>query len=182
MIIFRLPIIILYWICHIREWMHRFTSGVLKGLLCEKGKDWSNSHVLILSCIVLKVLDPKNPKAEIADGRVTFQCNFWVRRMKWESIAWQYYRSNGLDAEIFLFLGTFIDCLLGQWWANVLQLGDILPKEHVMSTLEYIYSSNHVDSFNPGMANCSRWRWFSRSGFLLFLARRACAKIHGQSS
>ena len=70
---FRLPIIILYWIRHIREWMHRFTSGVLKGLLCEKGKDlhlrtkWARTkfidhshsslstkpHVLIVSGIVL---------------------------------------------------------------------------------------------------------------------------------
>ncbi|CAH3116002.1 unnamed protein product, partial [Pocillopora meandrina] len=63
-----------------------------------------------------QVLDPENPKEEIADG-------------------------------------TFIDCLLGQWWANVLQLGDILPKEHVMSTLENIYSRNHVDSFNPADQN-----------------------------
>ncbi|PFX22524.1 hypothetical protein AWC38_SpisGene12961 [Stylophora pistillata] len=59
-----------------------------------------------------QVLDPENPKAELADG-------------------------------------TFVDCLLGQWWAYVLQLGDILPKEHVKSTLENIYSRNHVDSFIP---------------------------------
>ncbi|XP_078352684.1 non-lysosomal glucosylceramidase-like [Oculina patagonica] len=44
---------------------------------------------------------------------------------------------------------TFVDCLLGQWWASNLQLGYVLPKEHVASTLRNIFSRNHVDSFDP---------------------------------
>lgn len=51
-----------------------------------------------------------------------------------------------------LFLtATFVDCLLGQWWASNLQLDYVLPKEHVASTLRNIFSRNHVDSFDPGM-------------------------------
>lgn len=44
-----------------------------------------------------------------------------------------------------------MDCLGGQWWAHSLDLGYILPEDHVKSTVSNVFSGNHVDSFNPGM-------------------------------
>ena len=44
-----------------------------------------------------------------------------------------------------------MDCLGGQWWAHSLDLGYILPKDHVKSTVSSVFGGNHVDSFNPGM-------------------------------
>ena len=51
-------------------------------------------------------------------------------------------------------VGTFVDCLGGQWWAHSLNLGYILPEDHVKSTVSSVFTGNHVDSFNPGMYTC----------------------------
>ncbi|KXJ22379.1 uncharacterized protein LOC110252569 [Exaiptasia diaphana] len=45
--------------------------------------------------------------------------------------------------------GTWVDCLVGQWWAHSLGLGYILKKENIQSTLQNVFVRNHVDSFNP---------------------------------
>lgn len=47
-------------------------------------------------------------------------------------------------------VGTFVDCLGGQWWAHSLNLGYILPEDHVKSTISSVFAGNHVNSFNPG--------------------------------
>ena len=44
-----------------------------------------------------------------------------------------------------------MDCLGGQWWAHSLDLGYILPEDHVKSTVSSVFAGNHVDSFNPGI-------------------------------
>jgi hypothetical protein len=49
-------------------------------------------------------------------------------------------------------LGTFVDALGGWWWARSLGLGDILPIEHVRSSLQNTFQQNHVTAFNPGKA------------------------------
>jgi uncharacterized protein (DUF608 family) len=46
--------------------------------------------------------------------------------------------------------GTWVDCLVGQWWAHSLGLGYILKKENVASTLLNVFEKNHVKSFVPG--------------------------------
>ena len=43
-----------------------------------------------------------------------------------------------------------MDCLVGQWWAHTLNLGYVLPEDHVKSTLQAIYKANHTDAFDPG--------------------------------
>ncbi len=43
--------------------------------------------------------------------------------------------------------GCHSDQLLGQWWAHILDLGYILPKEHVRKVLESIYRYNWRESF-----------------------------------
>ncbi|XP_062522420.1 non-lysosomal glucosylceramidase-like [Corticium candelabrum] len=47
--------------------------------------------------------------------------------------------------------GTFVDALGGWWWARSLGLGDILPIEHVKSSLQYTFQQNHVKQFDPGL-------------------------------
>ncbi|XP_031550848.1 uncharacterized protein LOC116288218 [Actinia tenebrosa] len=44
---------------------------------------------------------------------------------------------------------TWVDCLVGQWWAHALGLGYILKKENIKSTLMNVFERNHVDSFDP---------------------------------
>ena len=44
-----------------------------------------------------------------------------------------------------------MDCLGGQWWAHSLDLGYLLPQEHVQSTVSNIFTQNHTDSFKPGI-------------------------------
>lgn len=44
-----------------------------------------------------------------------------------------------------------MDCLGGQWWAHSLDLGYLLPQEHVQSTVSSVFAGNHTDSFNPGV-------------------------------
>jgi non-lysosomal glucosylceramidase len=43
--------------------------------------------------------------------------------------------------------GCHIDQLLGQWWANSLDLGYVLPAEHVRTTLQNIYRNNRREGF-----------------------------------
>jgi uncharacterized protein (DUF608 family) len=47
--------------------------------------------------------------------------------------------------------GTFVDALGGWWWARSLGLGDILPIEHVRSSLQNTFQQNHVTAFNPAL-------------------------------
>ena len=44
-------------------------------------------------------------------------------------------------------LGCHADQLLGQWWAHQLNLGYVLPKEHVRSALQAIYRHNFKHNF-----------------------------------
>ena len=39
--------------------------------------------------------------------------------------------------------------MYGQWWAHLLNLGYLLPKEHIKSHLQYTYARNYVPSFDP---------------------------------
>ncbi|XP_028403641.1 uncharacterized protein LOC114526285 [Dendronephthya gigantea] len=43
---------------------------------------------------------------------------------------------------------TFVDALLGQWWAYSLGLGPLLPRDHIQSHLSWVFKRNHVDSFD----------------------------------
>ena len=52
---------------------------------------------------------------------------------------------------MYFVIGTFVDCLGGQWWAHSLDLGYLLPQEHVLSTVSSVFAGNHTDSFNPGV-------------------------------
>lgn len=45
--------------------------------------------------------------------------------------------------------GAFTDQLLGQWWAYILDLGDLLPADHVATAVAGVFGANHRDGFNP---------------------------------
>lgn len=49
-----------------------------------------------------------------------------------------------------LCIATIIGVLYGQWWAHILDLGYLLPKEHIQSHLLNTYKRNYVQSFDPG--------------------------------
>ena len=38
---------------------------------------------------------------------------------------------------------------MGWWWARALNLGDILPIDHVKSSLQATFTQNHVTAFDP---------------------------------
>jgi len=44
--------------------------------------------------------------------------------------------------------GVLTDHLLGQWWAHILDLGYILPKDHVSLSISSIFQYNHQIGFN----------------------------------
>jgi uncharacterized protein (DUF608 family) len=44
--------------------------------------------------------------------------------------------------------GCHIDQLLGQWWAHALDLGYVLPKEHVKTAVQNIFKFNRREGFN----------------------------------
>jgi non-lysosomal glucosylceramidase len=44
--------------------------------------------------------------------------------------------------------GCHMDQLLGQWWAHSLDLGYVLPEEHVKTTVDNIFRFNHREGFN----------------------------------
>ena len=45
--------------------------------------------------------------------------------------------------------GCHIDQLLGQWWAHALDLGYVLPEEHVKATARNIFAFNRREGFDP---------------------------------
>ena len=45
---------------------------------------------------------------------------------------------------------TFMDALVGQWWAHSLGLGYLLPADHIKSSLQFAFKRNFVKSFDPG--------------------------------
>eukprot|EP00118_Oscarella_pearsei_P025243 m.307818 g.307818 ORF g.307818 m.307818 type:complete len:1014 (+) comp42860_c0_seq1:626-3667(+) len=47
--------------------------------------------------------------------------------------------------------GTHADALCGWWWARALNLGDILPIDHVKSSLQATFTQNHVTAFDPNI-------------------------------
>ena len=50
----------------------------------------------------------------------------------------------------FILSATFMDALVGQWWAHSLGLGYLLPADHIKSNLKYAAERNYVKSFDPG--------------------------------
>ena len=54
--------------------------------------------------------------------------------------------------------GCLADQLLGQWWAHQLDLGYVLPKEHVQSALRALYKYNWKTDFTNFQHN---WRHFA---------------------
>jgi len=44
---------------------------------------------------------------------------------------------------------TFMDALVGQWWAHSLGLGYLLPAAHIKSSLQFAFKRNFVKSFDP---------------------------------
>jgi len=44
---------------------------------------------------------------------------------------------------------TFVGVLYGQWWAHILDLGYLLPQDHIKSHLMNTYTRNYVHSFDP---------------------------------
>lgn len=71
--------------------------------------------------------------------------------------------------------GTFVDCLGGQWWAHSLNLGYILPEDHVKSTVSSVFTGNHVDSFNP--ADQHPRKFFDQRDAGLYIARWPDGKV-----
>lgn len=44
--------------------------------------------------------------------------------------------------------GCHIDQLLGQWWAHALDLGYVLPKEHIKTAVQNMFKFNRREGFN----------------------------------
>ncbi|XP_065909541.1 non-lysosomal glucosylceramidase-like [Dysidea avara] len=71
--------------------------------------------------------------------------------------------------------GTFVDCLGGQWWAHSLDLGYLLPQEHVQSTVSSVFAGNHTDSFNP--ADQHPRKFFDQRDAGLYIGRWPDGKV-----
>jgi uncharacterized protein (DUF608 family) len=82
----------------------------------------------------------------------TYRARFELGRKNYDEICWngEYY-IQVVDMETYteqqFGSGCHIDQLFGQWWAHALELGYVLPEEHVKTAVKNIYNFNHRDRF-----------------------------------
>ncbi|XP_065070072.1 uncharacterized protein LOC135695054 [Rhopilema esculentum] len=62
---------------------------------------------------------------------------------------------------------SFMDALVGQWWAHSLGLGYLLPAEHIKSNLQYAAARNFVKSFDPAKQYPRKFADQRDSGYFL---------------
>lgn len=87
--------------------------------------------------------------SQAAEYRQLFECG----RQKYDELLWngEYYIQlidHTVSLENQFGEGCLADQLFGQWWAQQLGLGYILPREHVRRTLQSIVSYNFRESFH----------------------------------
>ncbi len=81
-----------------------------------------------------------------------YRSRFELGRANYDRLCWngEYYVQVvdlGKYPEMQFGTGCHIDQLLGQWWAFTLDLGYVLPEEHVQTALRTIYANNRRESF-----------------------------------
>lgn len=62
---------------------------------------------------------------------------------------------------------TFMDALIGQWWAHSLGLGYLLPAAHIQSSLKYAATKNYCASFDPAKQYPRKFADQRDSGYFL---------------
>lgn len=83
-----------------------------------------------------------------------YEERFALGRQNYDRICWNgeyYLQIVDLDEHTEQQFGTgcHIDQLLGQWWAFTLELGYVLPEEHVRTALHNIFRFNRREGFRP---------------------------------
>jgi non-lysosomal glucosylceramidase len=83
-----------------------------------------------------------------------YHARFEQGRANYDSLCWNgeyYIQVVDLEQHVEQQFGTgcHIDQLLGQWWAHVLDLGHVLPEEHVRTAARNIFAFNRRVGFNP---------------------------------
>lgn len=81
-----------------------------------------------------------------------YRARFELGRVNYDRICWNgeyYVQIVDLEQHTEMQFGTgcHIDQLLGQWWAFVLDLGYVLPEDHVQTALRNIFANNRRESF-----------------------------------
>ena len=79
---------------------------------------------------------------------------FEIGRQKYDELCWtgEYYGQvvdMGEHTEQQFGAGCHVDQLLGQWWAHLLDLGYVLPEDHVNTAVRNIFKFNRRESFDP---------------------------------
>jgi hypothetical protein len=86
------------------------------------------------------------------DLAAQYRERFELGRENYDRLCWngEYY-SQIVDmekhVEMQFGIGCHIDQLLGQWWAFQLELGHVLPADHVLTTIRNVYRNNRRTSF-----------------------------------
>jgi uncharacterized protein (DUF608 family) len=83
----------------------------------------------------------------------SYRARFELSRENYDRLCWNgdyYIQIVDLDEyqEQQFGTGCHIDQLLGQWWAHALDLGYVLPEEHVKTAVRNIFNNNRRESFN----------------------------------
>jgi uncharacterized protein (DUF608 family) len=84
----------------------------------------------------------------------SYRRRFEVGSRKYDELCWngEYYGQivdMGEHTEQQFGTGCHIDQLLGQWWAHLLDLGYVLPEDHVKTAVRNIYKFNRREGFDP---------------------------------
>ncbi len=88
-------------------------------------------------------------EAELAQS---YRARFELGTVNYDKLCWtdEYYAQIvdlAQHTEMQFGAGCHMDQLLGQWWAHLLDLGYVLPADHVRATVRNIYRFNHRDTF-----------------------------------
>jgi uncharacterized protein (DUF608 family) len=83
-----------------------------------------------------------------------YHARFELGRANYDALCWNgdyYIQIVDLEQHVEQQFGTgcHLDQLLGQWWAHALDLGYVLPEEHVKTAARSIFKNNRRVGFNP---------------------------------
>ena len=163
---------------HVMSSYDNSNDGVIRGLQFNTYDDVISGANTFIGCYYLCALLAMSQMTQIMGE--TALSHFYKQRFElgsanlntltWNASFGYYINVNYDPAFDALGNGCFIDQLLGQWWSHSLDLGYLLPRSNVISTVESLVSHNfqvgfpkneqgpriYMDMRDSGLWNC-RW-------------------------
>jgi hypothetical protein len=158
-------------VCGDTQWLRKLWPGIRKSLEfswmrwdkdrdgrldadaswhCTLDQDLRGDETYGNSMYMAAMLAGEKMARAMDDSELANECRrvFEVGRRKTDELCWngEYYRQvyDGKDTRNTWLNGVISEQLIGQWWSDMLGLGDIYPRQHMRSAIGAVFKYNFV--------------------------------------